>query len=93
MEGLRSYFEAAPFSLLTRTHFSSVRIEAINQNWAKARGIYLITAQTPQREEPVPLISGVAEWELECTSAGWRFSRASGYQDQRRWLDRAWLPR
>jgi hypothetical protein len=92
IEGMLRYFAEAHSGLLTRTHFSSVRMDAINQNSAKARGIYLITAQTPEREAPVPLISGVVEWQFERTSAGWRFSRASGYQDQRRWLDRPWPP-
>jgi hypothetical protein len=88
IEGMRRYFAGAPFSLLTRTHFSSIRFDALEPNWALVRGIFLITGQTQEREEPVPLGSGVAEWEFERTAAGWRFGRASGYNDQRRWFNR-----
>lgn len=44
-------------------------------------GISLITRQTPEREDPVAMLSGVAAWELERISAGWRIRRASSYND------------
>ena len=92
MEAMRLYFDAPHSGLLTRTHYSSMWFDVQETDWAQAKAIYLVTGQTPEREEPVPLVSGVTEWEFERTAACWRFRRASGYKDRRLWLDRPWLP-
>ncbi len=92
VETMRLYFEPPHSGLLTRTHYSSMRFDVLATYRAQARAIFLATGQTPEREEPVALLSGVTEWEFERTTTGWRFRRASGYNDRRRWLDRPWLP-
>lgn len=92
VEAMRLYFDAPHSGLLTRTHYSSMRFDVLEADWVQARAIYLVTGQTPEREEPVPLVSGVTEWGFERAAAGWRFRRASGYNDRRRWLDRPWPP-
>jgi hypothetical protein len=83
VKAIRLYFERArPVGQLTRTHFSSVRIEDLTESWSKARGIFLITQQSAASEDPVPLRTGVVEWEFERTDVGWRILRQSEYNDQ-----------
>tara|TARA_B100000809_G_scaffold216255_1_gene221876 strand:+ start:176 stop:487 length:312 start_codon:yes stop_codon:yes gene_type:complete len=85
---MRAYFATASVGRLTRTEYSSVRIDEFDGTWARARGIYLITQQSAESDDPVPIITGVVEWEFERIAEGWRFRRQSAYNDQRRWYDR-----
>ena len=87
LEATRAMFARNQFGLLTHASHH-LRIDSFDARQVRARMILLTTAETEPNEAPAPLLTGLSEVDLGCTSAGWRIRRLTLWADQRSLWDR-----